>query len=100
MPVSDGGLSGVHGGRKKKWQWVADLAGTYGIGIVGTVTHECRVGLWANSERIEFRKCHRVILGIRQALAKRLERAQVEAITNTAWEANEFQGLESMALEE
>lgn len=41
---------------KKKWQWAADLAGTYGSDVLGRISHECRVGLWLNRERIGFQR--------------------------------------------
>src|SRR5690242_5639915 len=89
----------LHGIAKKKYQPHADLACAYGIGILGSIDHECRVGLSQNAGRAELRKAARIMAGVGELLAERRSREMWEAITDCIEEANEAEAMEQVAIE-
>ena len=114
MPCAADAVLRLHNGVKKKFQHVADLAGTYGIGAAagGRITHECRVGLWLNIGRTDNRRANAVLRGIVESmrgtpsldmfesLTEGAERAMAEHATAKAHEqfdggtGNRFEGFE------
>lgn len=113
MPGAADAVLRLHDGSKKKYQHIADLAGTYGIGAAaggGRITHECRVGLWLNICRTDNRRANAVLRGIVESmrgtpsldmfesLTEDVERAMAEHATAKAHEqldsGNRFEGFE------
>lgn len=81
---------------KKKYQRIADLVNTYGIGILDDIygpgtarPWELVVGLAQNADRSELRQSHRVVIGIRGAFSTKLDKKMWEAICDTPEEVNE-----------
>lgn len=87
---------------KKKYQRESDLAGAYGVGILGSEINsfECRFGLWLNINRIETRRGRSILVGVNAALADGPSKElidslcendeQAEAIYNLAKSRAEF----------
>ena len=89
MPRAVGRLSVVGGGSKKKHQLSADLAVSYGAGILGDIDYATYCGLVWNRERAELRHAGRVVVGLGVAFAEQIPREAVVAMCETPEEAEE-----------
>lgn len=91
MPVVAWWFFGIHRGCKKKWQPVADTAGSYGAGILSDSdrgNHECYFGLYLNQHRQRTRFALSVTQGVGLALSAEWSEDVFSAIANNDEEAN------------
>jgi len=93
MPRFAAGFHGVLSRIKKKYQPLSDIAGTYGSGVLGRISHECRFGLWLNLDRTEQRRARPIIIAIQAAISGDVPKSLFESLSETDEEGKAMHNL-------